>query len=837
MGPFGQVYARLVEQGYSVLPIMPGTKKPGLPRNNNNEWMDFPRWPTFQSTLAHHRHWALSTAGIGVRCGLLSGYLVVVDIDTDDPGILEALRKILPPVLVKKRGARGESWFYYGPGVPSHSWKINGCKVVEILGTGRQTVIPPTIHPDLGEPYRWTGSKTLEDFRPQDLPLLPPSIVGQIDAVLVPFGYEPPAPRGRTSGDEIDAADDPHRRLNEYALDNLAAWVPDLNLYRCRPYRNGFEAVATWRESTKGRRLEDRNRNLKIVPNGIKDFGEDKGYTAIDLVMAAKECDLEAAFAFLDEHLEWSGGEPLLDIPLDISALAASATPKLEMLGLNDDDDSNGSSNESSSGSSNGSFNGNGADTTGMHTGASNGAHNGGSQASAQTSAQVIPFKPAAVVRESPFSDWKTYSEADDSESSSESAADAGVSTTDPLLEPLTYVPGRVGEIVDFIVKGARRPNRVLALAAAIVVVGTLIGRRARGPVGNATHLYPMIIAPSGGGKEWICNAIQILIEAAGAGTLLHPSEISVQGGLDEALLTMPVGVIIVDEIHYFLGRLLSSKAGPWEQSLIGQFNKLWGKSFDQYRTTRKVGKPPSIVHSPAISLFGASTPDDFWPLLQGTEISNGFFSRLAVFESLFRSKLRTPPVPYEVPAGLEARLTELHLFGDTPLKLAQLNDPNIKFDLRDLPWSNAGAEKVYQQLNDWVDCRIDTGAGRGEYFNRVVETAVRLATIRAAGIAGHQGAVDVDDMIWGADIASILVTRAIKQAQECSPQTPRRQLSDKLDDLIARRGSMTVREIQQYIRSSHRSSEITDILNQMAIAGRIVRTANGYAVPHKKTK
>jgi hypothetical protein len=239
MGPFGLAYARLVERGYSVLPIMPGTKKPGLPRNNNGEWMDFPGWTTFQSTLVHHKLWALSSAGIGVRCGPRSGYLIVIDIDTNDPGILEALCRILPATPVKKKGARGESWFYFGPDIPSRVWLINGCEVVEILGAGRQTVLPPTTHPDLDEPYRWTGSATLEDISPQDLPLLSVEIIEQISTVLAPFGYVPPEPRERTSGDEIDTADDPHRRLNEAALDNLAAWVPALKLYNCRPRAGG----------------------------------------------------------------------------------------------------------------------------------------------------------------------------------------------------------------------------------------------------------------------------------------------------------------------------------------------------------------------------------------------------------------------------------------------------------------------------------------------------------------------------------------------------------------------------------------------------------------------
>jgi len=250
MGPFGLVYARLVEHGYAVLPIMPGTKKPGLPCNNNGGWMDFPGWTTFQPTIVHLKLWALSSAGIAILTGPRSGDVVALDNDSDDPRIAEALRRVLPETPVEKKGAKGGTGFYRGPGIRSHAWVINGRKVVEILGAGRQTVLPPSIHPDLGEPYRWTGTKTLEELRPQDLPLLPPDIIEQIDAVLAPFGYVPPEPRERTSYDELDAADDPHRRLNQAALDNLAAWVPDLELYNCRPIRNGYEAVATWREST-----------------------------------------------------------------------------------------------------------------------------------------------------------------------------------------------------------------------------------------------------------------------------------------------------------------------------------------------------------------------------------------------------------------------------------------------------------------------------------------------------------------------------------------------------------------------------------------------------------
>ena len=92
-------------------------------------------------------------------------------------------------------------------------------------------------------------------------------------------------------------------------------------------------------------------------------------------------------------------------------------------------------------------------------------------------------------------------------------------------IEALTYVPGLVGQIVDWIVAGARRPNRVMALGVALGVVGTLIGRRVEGPTGNATHLYIFILAPTGWGKDhplWCGNKLMIAVEAK---SLLGPSE------------------------------------------------------------------------------------------------------------------------------------------------------------------------------------------------------------------------------------------------------------------------------------------------------------------------
>jgi hypothetical protein len=157
---------------------------------------------------------------------------------------------------------------------------------------------------------------------------------------------------------------------------------------------------------------------------------------------------------------------------------------------------------------------------------------------------------------------------------------------------------------------------------------------------------------------------------------------------------------------------------------------------------------------------------------------------------------------------------------------MAQLNHSNIRFE----PQPNAEAEEVYDRLSKWITCEIANDASREEYIGRVAEQASRLATIRAAGIAGHRATVDAADMAWGADLEALLVTRMMKQSLECLPHTARSQFAEKLVSLIVRRGSMTIREIQQYIRSRYNSREITDILAQSVISEAIVKTPDGYA-------
>lgn len=88
-------------------------------------------------------------------------------------------------------------------------------------------------------------------------------------------------PRSASSGGDV------FRHVNEEAMRHFDAWVPQL-LPAAKPYKGGY------RVSSKdlGRDLQE---DLAIHPHGIQDFGEERGFTPIDLVMqwlpAAKPVD------------------------------------------------------------------------------------------------------------------------------------------------------------------------------------------------------------------------------------------------------------------------------------------------------------------------------------------------------------------------------------------------------------------------------------------------------------------------------------------------------------------------------------------------------------------
>lgn len=180
--PFERTASTLLANGYSPIPIKPGTKRPLI-----NGWSAYCETPLNEAEIARlcceNPH-----AGIGAACGYDG--LIPLDIDTDHAETLAAIRSVLPESAVAKRGKKGRTDFYRASSgliLPRKLKGKDGRMLVEILAFGNQCVIPPTIHPGTGQAYRWLAERTLLDTPVSELPEIPADIAERLEEALKPW--------------------------------------------------------------------------------------------------------------------------------------------------------------------------------------------------------------------------------------------------------------------------------------------------------------------------------------------------------------------------------------------------------------------------------------------------------------------------------------------------------------------------------------------------------------------------------------------------------------------------------------------------------------------------
>lgn len=167
MGAFRDYAMKYFEQGWSVVPLLSG-KNP-----NFKDWQNFcyerASLEQIQEWIKKDKNW-----GIGLPMGPANG-LVCVDIDIYDEEIVNEIINSLPLSPVIKKGQKGASLFYLFDNHKNESitfdfnkknTKIYDDKLkfnIDILSGGKQTVLPPSVHPDTKKSYVYLGDSL--DFK------------------------------------------------------------------------------------------------------------------------------------------------------------------------------------------------------------------------------------------------------------------------------------------------------------------------------------------------------------------------------------------------------------------------------------------------------------------------------------------------------------------------------------------------------------------------------------------------------------------------------------------------------------------------------------------------
>lgn len=124
--------------------------------------------------------------GIGLCVGPASG-ICCIDIDTESVELYEKIVQTIQHSPSGKVGKKGCTFFYRLPAtIPNQqikTVKFRDGSMVEFFFNGKQTLIPPSIHPETKQPYKWYGEPLSPDYDIDYLPVFDTSIIDAVEAL------------------------------------------------------------------------------------------------------------------------------------------------------------------------------------------------------------------------------------------------------------------------------------------------------------------------------------------------------------------------------------------------------------------------------------------------------------------------------------------------------------------------------------------------------------------------------------------------------------------------------------------------------------------------------
>lgn len=388
--------------------------------------------------------------------------------------------------------------------------------------------------------------------------------------------------------------------------------------------------------------------------------------------------------------------------------------------------------------------------------------------------------------------------------------------------------PGLVGEIAGWITATARRPQPELALGAALAIVGTAAGRQFGGPTRSGTHLYVLGLAPTGTGKDHPLQSISRIMTAAKMAQHLGPSEFISMPAVVNFLTRRPLAVCPMDEFGAFMKRINSKRASGFEGAISKVIRTMWSSSFAPYPTPEWAGRASEMIFSPSLSLFGASTPEQFYSAMEGASIEDGTLNRFLLLKGQDQVSEVDPALdPAIVPAHLVDGLRSIY-DRSGPLAATYRNDATADAaaagHVRIIPWCNDGALQRYRAFSREIEQVVRSSPDRAPFFARTVEIALRIATIIAVG-RGEDDQVRVGDLESGIAIATASATLMADGAADYMADNENQANAQKVMRIVKGRGGRVKhRDLLVAMKHSMKARDLRDLLASMCEAGQLER-------------
>lgn len=399
--------------------------------------------------------------------------------------------------------------------------------------------------------------------------------------------------------------------------------------------------------------------------------------------------------------------------------------------------------------------------------------------------------------------------------------------TRDPgkLPESLLSPGGFLGDVIEWNLATAYKPQPELALAAALCLLATLTGRKVEDEAGTRTNLYCLGVCETGGGKEHARKINKAILKAAGLENLIGPEGIGSHQGIVSCLNANPVLLFQVDEFGRLLATLNNPGKSPHLFKVIDVLLKMFSASNSMYvgDAVADIKRIPRLDQPHAV-LYGTTVPLNFLQSLEKAALDDGFIGRLLVFDSSNNDPDTQETLREAVPSHIVDEAAWWggyspggNLASINPQPRALTYSPDAKIVLREFEIASRAQAKSGRET-----CKL---------WTRAVEKARKLAILHAVSLDSEATEIQSESVEWGSWIAHHLSARMEYLAHDWIAENQYEATAKRIMRLVKAAGDdgLSLTELTRktgWINSKSRS----EVLSGLELAGMLaqVKTLTG---------
>jgi hypothetical protein len=346
----------------------------------------------------------------------------------------------------------------------------------------------------------------------------------------------------------------------------------------------------------------------------------------------------------------------------------------------------------------------------------------------------------------------------------------------------VTFPPGLVGEIAQFIYQASPRPIPEVSLIAAIGMMAGICGRQFN-VNGAGLNQYLLLLATSGSGKEQISRGMDKLIHAVsynppgttltavpGISTFIGPGEIVSAPALLKRMQEHPCFVSVFGEFGLYLKNLSDERASITHSLLKRAFLDIYnksgrGQSAKEIVYSKKEENTLAVV-SPALTILGETTQATFHSVVDETLIEQGLLPRFLTIEYPGGRVPNNKGAAFVKPSqelvdklrGLAGRVLEMMAPSQAPLPPKPPGGTIIDVEV------SPEAEALLDAFDKFADSQMNSTAREAvkQLWNRAHLKALKLSALVEVGLNWMTPRISYESAKWATELVASDIQRML---------------------------------------------------------------------------